>query len=107
MEYALGSVAMSVIVVSELRYGVSRVQSERLRRQVERTLNYVQVLPLNASAAFHYADIRAHLAGAGRPIGPNDCFIAAHALDLGVPLVTDNVREFSRVPGLRVENWLD
>lgn len=64
-------------------------------------------LPLDDAVISHYCATRLALERIGKPIGPNDLFIAAHALALDLPLVTDNLREFSRVPGLRVENWLD
>ena len=64
------------------------------------------VPPLDAATSSHYARIRAGLERQGTPIGGNDLWIAAQALALGAVLVTDNVREFSRVPGLTVENWL-
>lgn len=63
-------------------------------------------MPLEAPVDQHYADIRAALKREGTPIGPNDLMIAAHARALGLMLVTDNLREFRRVPGLVVENWL-
>ena len=66
----------------------------------------VEIVPLEPSVALHYARIRNHLAQRGQPIGPNDMLIAAHALALNAILVTADA-EFLRVPGLRVENWLD
>jgi tRNA(fMet)-specific endonuclease VapC len=69
-------------------------------------LEQVAILPMEPPVEEHYADIRHTLERAGTPIGPNDLLIAAHARALGLTLVTDNVREFSRVPGLLVENWL-
>jgi tRNA(fMet)-specific endonuclease VapC len=96
----------SIIVVSEIRFGVARRGSARLEAQVESILRELTILPVDQPADRHYADIRAHLARAGQPIGQNDLFIAAHARALGLTLVTDNVREFSRVPDLTVENWL-
>ena len=66
----------------------------------------MDILPLDYPVDEHYGDIRAHLNRTGHPIGWNDLFIAAHARSLGLILVTDNIREFSRVPGLSVENWL-
>jgi tRNA(fMet)-specific endonuclease VapC len=62
--------------------------------------------PIGPPADSHYASVRQHLEKIGRPIGSNDLLIAAHALELGSTLVTDKVREFSRVPRLRIENWL-
>jgi tRNA(fMet)-specific endonuclease VapC len=63
-------------------------------------------LPLEAPVDVHYADIRKHLSRLGTPIGPNDLFIAAHARALDICVVTGNVSEFARVPGLSVQNWL-
>lgn len=105
--YPVHSTGVSIVVVSELRYGVARINSQWLQRQIDWALSHVTALPLDAPVDQIYADVRAHLTKEGQPIGPNDLFIAAHAIALGVPLVTANVGEFSRVPNLRVENWLD
>jgi tRNA(fMet)-specific endonuclease VapC len=99
--------AISIIVASELRYGAVRRGSPRLTDQIERTLEFFAVLPFEAPADIVYATIRTRLEAAGRPIGANDLLIAAHALSLDLTLVTANIREFSRVPGPKVENWLD
>jgi tRNA(fMet)-specific endonuclease VapC len=98
---------MSIISLGELRFGVEKTPSTKVALNLRRLLSGLQVVAFEASADEHYGRIRAHLAGSGRPIGPNDTWIAAHALSLGLILVTANVREFSRVPGLVVENWLD
>jgi Predicted nucleic acid-binding protein, contains PIN domain len=99
------AVCTSVIVACELRYGAAKKQSPALTERIDALLGRVTALPLEADADAHYAKIRAHLQRAGQPIGPNDLLIAAHALALGLTVVTDNVGEFSRVPGLAVENW--
>ena len=99
-------IGISIIVACELRFGVIKSGSQRLARHVNLVLEQVAILPLEPPVEEHYADIRNTLERAGTPIGPNDLLIAAHARALGLTLVTDNVREFSRVPGLRVENWL-
>ncbi len=96
----------SIIVTSELRFGAFRSGSARLMERVELILSELDTLPLEAPVDQHYAAIRTHLERIGQPIGSNDLLIAAHALALDLTLVTDNVREFSRVPGLIVENWL-
>ncbi len=70
-------------------------------------LSTLNILPLEPPADRHYGTIRQELARQGIPIGSNDLLIAAHALALDLTVVTANAREFSRVPGLRVENWLD
>ena len=100
-------VATSVIVACELRFGLARVARLRIAAQVERLLQELPVLPLEPPVDEHYAEIRAALERAGTPIGPNDLLIAAQARALGLTLVTGNVREFSRVPGLLVDNWLE
>lgn len=105
--FAPGEVARSAIVLAELRFGAVRVRSERLHRQIDFVLQFVEILAFDLTVASSYADMRTQLERAGTPIGANDLLIAAHALALHLPLVTDNVREFSRVPNLRVENWLD
>ena len=100
-----GSLGVSVIVAAELRYGAARLGSERLTRQLEAVLSAINVLPLEEPADWHYGMIRSELERIGQPIGHNDLLIAAHARSLGATLVTRNVREFGRVPGLSVETW--
>jgi tRNA(fMet)-specific endonuclease VapC len=102
-----GELCISVIVACELRFGAEKVGSDRLLRQIEAAATLYDVLPLDAGVAESYAKLRVALERAGTPIGPMDQLIAAHALSLGATLVTDNVREFSRVADLHVENWLD
>jgi tRNA(fMet)-specific endonuclease VapC len=97
----------SIVVAAELEYGLRKSGSVKLRTQVERILAVLEVLPLEAPVEQHYGEIRHHLQQLGQPIGENDLFIAAHARALGLTLVTHNLREFERVPGLVVENWLD
>lgn len=99
------SIAISVIVAAELRYGAARRGSARLSRQLEAVLSAIETLPLAEPADRHYGVIRSELERIGRPIGHNDLLIAAHARALDAALVTDNVREFDRVPGLTVERW--
>ena len=102
-----GAVCTSIIVASELRFGAEKKGSPSLTAKVEQILANIEVLSLDVDADRHYATIRNDLAQRGMTIGPNDLLIAAHARSLGLILVTDNVREFSRVPGLTVENWLN
>jgi tRNA(fMet)-specific endonuclease VapC len=99
-------VATSIVVAAELRYGAARRGSERLTRQVETILGALTVLPLDEPVDEVYGDVRAELEAAGTPIGANDLLIAAHAIALDFVVVTGNEREFERVPGLRIENWL-
>lgn len=100
------NVCTSIIVAAELRYGATKKRASRLTRQLEIVLGALEVLPFKPPADTTYGAVRAKLETAGTPIGGNDLFIAAHALALGATLITDNVRDFSRVPGLKVENWL-
>ena len=100
-----GSVAISVVVAAELRYGVHRRGSARLAEKLEAVLSAIDVLPLEEPADQHYGAIRNDLERIGRPIGSNDLFIAAHARALGATLVTNNLGEFRRVPDLSVEDW--
>jgi tRNA(fMet)-specific endonuclease VapC len=99
-------VCTSLIVAAELRYGAAKRGSERLTNQLEAILTALPVLPLEAPTDRHYGELRAALEQQGMLIGPNDLLIAAHALALDAILVTDNTREFERVQGLAIENWL-
>ncbi|UFP95809.1 type II toxin-antitoxin system VapC family toxin [Gloeobacter morelensis] len=99
-------VCTSIIVASELRFGAAKKGSMRLSAQLETVLSGLDVLPFEFPGDQHYATLRAAIERTGTPIGSNDMFIAAHALYLGLILVTDNLREFARIPGLSVENWL-
>lgn len=100
------TVCTSIVVACELRFGARRKGSDALTQRVEQLLASLTVLPLDEPADQHYADIRAALERAGTPIGKHGLFIAAHARSRGMTLVMHNVREFERVPGLRVEDWL-
>lgn len=100
------SICVSIITAAELRYGCAKKGSPRLLAQMEAILGSVSVLALDVPADTEYGGIRAELESAGKPIGPNDLFIAAHAYALGATLVTANIGEFSRVRSLKVENWL-
>jgi tRNA(fMet)-specific endonuclease VapC len=101
------AVCISIITAAELRYGCARKGSARLLENVEAILGSIQVLAFDVPADAEYGKIRVGLEAAGKPIGPNDLLIAAHAHALGAVLVTANTSEFSRVRGLQVENWLD
>jgi tRNA(fMet)-specific endonuclease VapC len=103
---AVSDVCISVITKSELLYGVE--VSPRRRQDaaaLSAFLNYIQILDFPDEASPHYARIRADLKKLGTIIGANDLFIAAHARSLGLTLVTNNTREFGRVPRLVTENW--
>lgn len=100
--------ATSALVAYELRYGLARLPvdaSARYREKIERILGFLPVLAFDDACATRAAALRAQLEAQGTPIGPTDTLIAAVALRHGLTLVTRNVREFSRVPGLCVCNW--
>lgn len=103
--------AISVISAGELQYGLSRLGTTRraltLRKELIALFKVIKVSSLPAEASSHYVAARAALDAAGTPIGGNDLWIAAHALAADMTLVTNNVREFERVPGLKTENWLN
>lgn len=105
---ALGeeAVATSIIVAAELRYGAAKKGSARLMTQLGHVLEALELIPFEPPADVIYGDVRVALEAAGTPIGANDLLIAAQALALQMTLVTNNEREFARVPGLRLENWL-
>ncbi len=98
--------ALSVIVYGELCFGqTASTRPEDSAAHLAALLETIQVLPLPLAAATRYGEIRAQLERAGRSIGANDMWIAAHALAANLTLITNNEREFGRVPGLRIENW--
>lgn len=105
-QYSLGEIGISVITVAELQYGV---QKSRRPAQNQRALTQfllpLTVVEFDYQATLRYGQIRAELEAAGTPIGPLDTLIAAHALSLDVTLVTNDIKEFERVPDLKVVNW--
>ena len=105
--YRLGDVGISSVVASELAYGVAKSRSVRNRQALEMFLAPLEVLPFDEGAVLVYGDLRAELERDGRSIGALDTMIAAHALSLDATLVTNNFREFSRVPRLNLENWVE
>lgn len=101
-----GDVCTSILVAGELKFGAAKVPSAKLRQRVDDTLRLLTIQSFEPPADERYASLRAFLHRAGTPISDMDMLIAAHALALEMTLVTANEREFTRVPGLRVENWL-
>lgn len=103
------ALAISVITAGELRFGVKKLgpgqRATTLSQRLEQILESFATLPLPPEADAHYASARAHLEAKGTPIGGNDLWIAAHALAGDMTVITNNLREFQRVPGLRVEDW--
>ena len=104
--FRTGEIAVSVVTVAELQYGVSKSENkERNQAALEAFLLPLEIASFSFDETVVYGNVRAELERRGQPIGPLDTMIAAHALSLDVPLVTNNTREFERVRGLRVEDW--
>ncbi len=103
-----GQVGISSVTLMELVYGAEKsAQPERNLRDIEGLTARLDVLPYDDDAAIHTGQIRAELARRGTPVGPYDQMIAGHARSLGLIVVSNNLREFERIPGLRLENWID
>ncbi len=105
-KYWLGDIGLSSVVAAELAFGVAKSGSMRNRQALEMFLAPLTIVPFDASAIWAYGDLRADLERRGTPIGSLDTLIAAHALSLQALLVTNNIREFSKVPGLQLDNWV-
>jgi len=101
------AIVLSSVVLAEIEYGIAKSTRQKTNRQVFAaiTRNFA-VHPFDLAATCQCGILRAELERQGQPIGPYDTMIAAHALALGCTLVSDNVREFERVKGLKIENWL-
>ena len=99
--------AISSITLSELIYGAEKsLNTDKNLEAVEEFVSHLEVLPYDAKASQHYGQIKAALEKKGQIIGENDIHIAAHAISHGLILVSNNVREFKRVPNLALENWV-
>lgn len=102
-----GALCISTVTLGELLYGAARsARPADIRREVESFAARLDILPFDAEASAHFADIRAGLETRGSVIGPYDLMIAGHARSRGLIVVTGNLREFGRVDGLRTEDWL-
>lgn len=105
-EHAVGDIGVSAVTAAELYFGAEKSQRPaQNRRALERFLLPLTVVGFGLETAAAYGRVRAALEERGTPIGPLDTLIAAHAVGRDLTLVTNNVREFARVPGLRIENW--
>ncbi len=105
-DLTMGTVAISVVSLGELRVGAERsARPSEGHALVDALLVAIPALDMTEEVAAHYGEIRAHLAQTGRIIGSNDLWIGAHARSVGATLLTSNVREFMRIPDLRVEDW--
>jgi tRNA(fMet)-specific endonuclease VapC len=103
-----GDAAISVITWGELLYGTEKSRHRnKVRLLLEEFISLIPVLPMPENAGKMYGAIRAALESSGKPIGNNDLWIAAHAKAESLTIVTNNAREFNRVPGLTVQNWVD
>lgn len=101
------TICTSIIVAAELRFGGAKSGSLKLIERINLLLSAVDILSLEVPVDRYYGEVREQLASKGQLIGPNDLLIAVHALTLDLTIVTANTREFSRVPNLRVENWIE
>ena len=108
MEYQVGDIGISSITLSELRYGVAKsTHYEKNARALDEFITPLEIVLFDEQAAYVYGNIRASLEKSGTPIGSMDMLIAAHALSLELPLVTNNSREFTRVLDLTVLDWVE
>jgi len=99
-------ICISILTYAELQYGVERASSKRINQEIiEAFVDRLKILPWDMEAAQHYAKIRNYLEKQGTPIGSMDMMIASHARSQDYTIVTNNLREFERVPNLKLENW--
>ncbi|MBI4688479.1 MAG: type II toxin-antitoxin system VapC family toxin [Nitrospirae bacterium] len=104
--YDVGDIGISSITLAELQYGVSKSQHVQKNKQALSEFVFpLEVAEFEKKAAEEYGNTRAALEKSGKPVGAMDMLIGAHALSLGVVLVTNNVREFKRIKGLKVADW--
>jgi tRNA(fMet)-specific endonuclease VapC len=107
LEYQIGDIGISSLTLAELRYGVAKsTHQEKNATALDEFIIPLEVVAFDEEAAHFYGEIRSSLEKAGTPIGSMDMLIAAHALALGIPLVTNNTREFVRIPNLNIINWI-
>ena len=104
-QYRAGDLGLSSVVASELAYGVAKSSSQKNREALEMFLAPFEILPFDEQCIWFYGDLRSDLEKRGEPIGALDTMIAAHALSIDALLVTNNLREFSKVPKLKLEKW--
>ena len=105
-QYRLGDIGLCSVVAAELAFGVAKSGSLRNRQALEIFLAPLSILPFDDAALWTYGDLRTDLERRGTPIGALDTMIAAHALSQHAMLVTNNTREFAKVPGLQLDNWV-
>ena len=108
LDYHIGDIGISSITLSELRYGVAKsTHQQKNAKALDEFITPLEVVSFDEEAAHVYGEIRATLEKAGTPIGAMDMLIAAHAVSLGIPLVTNNTREFARITSLNVFDWIN
>ena len=105
-QYRMGDIGLCSVVAAELAFGVAQSESTRNRQALQMFLAPLTIMPFDAAAVWIYGDLRADLERRGTPIGSFDTLIAAHALSQQALLVTNNTREFAKVPGLQLDNWV-
>ena len=105
--HSIGELCISSVTLSELVYGVEKSQHKQQNKQaLQAFILPLEIMPYDEEAAYHYGHLRALLETKGTPIGSLDLLIAAHALSLKSTLVTNNKKEFTRVPHLKIEDWV-
>lgn len=105
--FKLGDIYISSVTLAELMYGVYKsLHHQKNKTALEEFISPLEVMPFDEEAATHYGQIRARLGKNGTPIGALDMMIAAHAQALNLTLVTNNKKEFARVPHLKIEDWV-
>ena len=105
-QYRMGDIGLCSVVAAELAFGVAKSASARNRQALEMFLAPLIILPFDTAAVWVYGDLRADLERRGTRIGSLDTMIAAHALSQQALLITNNTREFCKVPGLQLDNWV-
>ena len=106
-DYRMGEVGVCTVVAAELAFGVAKSGSARNRHALELFLAPLTLMPFDEAAVWAYGTLRSELERQGKQIGALDTMIGAHALSQQATLVTNNTSEFARVPGLRLDNWVD
>ena len=105
LEHQPSELCVSAVTLAELNFGAEARRSQKIRRAIRSFTKDVTVVPFDEASAERFGVVAAALSTRGRPIGLYDTLVAAQALALGLTVVTNNTRHFSRVPGLGVENW--
>lgn len=107
-QYQVGDICISSVTLAELRYGVAKSQyQEKNQLALDEFILPLEVVPFDEHAALHYGNLRSYLEKMGTPIGPLDTMIGAHALSLNLTLITNNLKEFKRIPDLKSVDWIN